>query len=761
MRAEVRQHNGTPTLFLDGKPVFYNAQWLTSAPGPQGTKNAAAIRAFATAGVHLIAFDVGTMMEWVGPSDSAPRSGPDGHFDFATVEGRFRALLAEDPDALFHLRIYMEMGEWWNRLYPNEREIADDGEPLNQSYASTVWREQGRAYLRAYADHLRSIGLLDRVIAWQVEAGVCGEWIKNVTSMTRRCGDFSEPMRRHFRAWLRERYRGDARALAAAWGEPGTTFETAEVPPGDRQRATTLMHFRDPEKEQRIIDYYRCLAELNADCVIDFCGAVKEATRGEALAGAFYGYLTELSWNDNFFGSAQEPEWATSQRSGHLGLARVLASPNVDFIVSPYSYPFRGVGGDGLPMPPSEALRRAGKLYIFEEDSRMHNRFDPDGRNYSFEHATAIHQRNMAQVLTHGLGIWWYIDNPPGSYLEWQVAEPAFQPWLERFQALGTWAMSLDRTPRSEIAVLLDDESMLYEEIRNSFSIPGIWHQRHQGLSRLGAPYDIWLLDDLLGGDLPAYKLYVFLNAFRMDGRRREALARQIRHGGRTALWVYAPGFVDDAPSVDAMRELTGIGFETGLQPWGPFAHVTRGDHPITRGVPQDLFWGTNSALGPLFHVKDPEATVLGQVVYSLGRCKPGLAVKEFPDWRSVYCAAPNLPAPLLRGIARYAGVHIYSDAGDVLYATSDLLAVHTAVGGKRIFRLPAKVEVVYDLYNGGVVAKRTDRFEVTLPPASTSLWYTGARKALEPLLEPAKVHCPHSSGVRRMTRTPLSLSAT
>ncbi len=637
--------------------MFYNAQWLTAWPSPGEVKNAAAIREFAKAGVHLIAFDVGTISEWIGPAPrtagapavapavapAATRTGPDGHFDFSTVEGRLRALLAEDPDALFHLRIYMEMGEWWNTLYPGEREIADDGTALNQSYASTVWREQGKAYLAAFAEHLRSIGLLDRVFAWQVEAGVCGEWIKNVTSMTRRCGDFSEPMRRHFRAWLRGRYRGDAGTLAAAWNAPGTTFDDAEVPTGDMQRTTTLMHFRDPAKEQRVVDYYRCLAELSADCVIDFCAAVKEATGRTALAGAFYGYLTELSWNDNFFGSAQEPEWSTYQRSGHLGLSRVLASPDVDFIVSPYSYPFRGVGGDGLPMPPSEALRRAGKLYIYEEDSRMHNRFDPDGRNYAFEHATAIHQRNMAQVLTHGLGIWWFIDNPPGTYLEWQKKEPAFQPWLERFQALGTWAMGLDRRPRAEIAVLLDDESMLYEEVKNTFSMPGIWHQRHQGLARMGAPYDIYLLDDLLRGGLPGYKLYVFLNAFRMDAARRDALTKELRREGRTALWIYAPGFVDDVPSVEAMRELTGIGFESGVQPWGPFAHITRGDHPITRDVPQDLFWGTNSALGPLFHVKDPGATVLGQVVYSLGRCQPGLAVKEFADWRSVYCAAPNV----------------------------------------------------------------------------------------------------------------------
>jgi hypothetical protein len=495
------------------------------------------------------------------------------------------------------------------------------------------------------------------------------------------------------------------------------------------------MHFRDPAAERPVIDYLRNLADLSAEVVIDFCRTAKEASGGNALAGAFFGYLTEISWNDAFFGAEHvESSWSTYQRSGHLGLRTILASPEVDFIVSPYSYPFRGIGGDGLPMPPSEALRRSGKLYIFEEDSRMHNRFDPEGRNYAFEHATAIHQRNFAQVLTHGLGIWWFIDNPPGTYLEWQKTEPEFQPWLERFQKIGTWALGLDRTPQAEVAVLLDDESLFYEEFQNSLSIPLIWHQRHQGLSRFGAPYDIYLLQDLIDGNLPPYKLYIFLNAFRLDGDRREALSREIKRDGRTALWIYAPSYVDDVPSTDAMTELTGFSFERLNIPWGPFMHITDFAHPATTGVPQDLFWGTNAIIGPLFHLNDPEARILGQVVYTLGRCRPGLGVKEYEDWTSVYCAAPNIPAPVLRGIARYAGVHIYSDEGDVLYAINELLAVHTVSGGTRQFALPAPVEVVHDLYTDREIARDTGRFEVDLDPVSSALWYTGPETALGPL---------------------------
>ena len=100
----------------------------------------------------------------------------------------------------------------------------------------------------------------------------------------------------------------------------------------------------------------------------------------------------------------------------------------------------------------------------------------------------------------------------------------------------------------------------------------------------------------------------------------------------------------------------------------------------------------------------------------------------EYADWASVYSAAPNLPSPVLRGIARYAGVHLYSEAGDVLYATPQLLCVHTVAGGARTFALPRQVEIVYDLYERQVIAQDTDRVQITLAPRSTALYYTGER---------------------------------
>lgn len=105
-----------------------------------------------------------------------------------------------------------------------------------------------------------------------------------------------------------------------------------------------------------------------------------------------------------------------------------------------------------------------------------------------------------------------------------------------RFRRLGEFSLHLDRQPQAEVAVIVDDESFLYESLRNSLNLPGIFYQRVEGLARFGAPHDVYLLDDLVEGKLPPYKLYLFLNAWHLDTARREKLKRELRRDGRVAV---------------------------------------------------------------------------------------------------------------------------------------------------------------------------------------------------------------------------------
>jgi hypothetical protein len=744
MKAQLRLHNGTPTVFFDDKPSFFGCHLVGGMDPKNPNQHQEIARKYAEAGVHIYSVDNINNYEWCDPKE-----GIHGPYDFTTVRPRLQGYIDVDPEATFLMRMCFETrwikDDWWNRAYPGELEVTSDGKRWAQSFASTVWRSQVNELLRAFIAWLKKEGLYDRIVGFQIGAGSSGEWIKDTSTMNQPTNDYSEPMRRHFRAWLADRYHTDA-GLQAAWRDPAATLAAAEVPSHQEQVTTTTGHsFRHPHKERKTIDFYDCLAELCADDLGSFAHTVRDATSGEKLIGGFFGYVMELAWNMAFFANGQpmaEADVSTIQKSGHLGLHRLLHSPDIDFLVSPYGYAFRGLGGDCLPMQPGESLRAHGKIYLMEEDTLMHNNFDPGGRNQSMENSIAVYQRNFAQALTHGQAVTWF---EVQGLQEAEALVPERKRWIRRFQELGQWGIGLDREPQAEVAVFLDDESYFHESIQNKVDIPLIWRQRVITLNRFGAPHDVYFLDDLLDDDgsarLPDYKLYVFLNPFHLDDARRAKLKKVLRRNGKVALWLYAPGYLNTdsaAPlSVNNMTDLTGITFGQGDSPWGPFMHVTNFQHPITRGLPQDWFWGTTNPIGPLFHVEDPSAATLGQVVYALGRCKPGFAVKTFgsdtaqDSWSSVYCATPDIPAPVLRGIARFAGVHLYNEDGDVLYATPELLSVHSVSGGKREFRLPGRVEVVYDLFGEKVLAKRADRFTVTLPPASTSLYFTGAKAKL------------------------------
>ena len=226
MKANVKNYNGTPTLFLNGQPAFAGCQLLGSLDPNYHNLNQQLLRVYAQAGIHIYSIDcVGP--EWCGPRPGNRSSlqtefaANSSHFDFSFVAPRLQEVVDADPEALFLLRMSFEtrglQNNWWNQMYPDELEVLSDGTRLSQSFASTVWQNEVKELLRGYIGELRASGMYDRVIAYQIATGTCGEWIKSWSSMGVLCGDYSAPMRRHFRAWLRTRYQGDVSALQKAW----------------------------------------------------------------------------------------------------------------------------------------------------------------------------------------------------------------------------------------------------------------------------------------------------------------------------------------------------------------------------------------------------------------------------------------------------------------------------------------------------------------------------------------------------------------
>jgi len=361
------------------------------------------------------------------------------------------------------------------------------------------------------------------------------------------------------------------------------------------------------------------------------------------------------------------------------------------------------------------------------------------------------------------------------------------------------WEKTLDlerTTPTAEIAVIFDEKGPMYESLRNNLDWPLIYKQRVYGLSRMGAPYRFHLLTDLVEGKMPDYKLYIFLNCFYLSASagasashaERKAIDEKVKRDGNVALWLFGAGLGNESGlALENMTALTGFQFASLDSIWELTCSIRNYQHPITQGLKADTVFGTDLRIGPIITVSDPEATILGLLIFNQGRNEPGFAVKDFGkgarrqaqligqladavlaeakpifkdaeegvrlmvelmadeilkdaegkkemeelvargqgDWTSVYSTGPNLPADLLRNIARYAGCHIYNEANDVIYANKHFICLHSAQGGKQTIYLPKRTNV-WDVFAEKQIASSVASFHADIPPGSTVLYYLG-----------------------------------
>ena len=713
--ASVQMHNGAPTLFIDGKPVFGAVHWIPNPPMEGEWFAEPFVRQFAEAGVHLVHFSVGTSgqeSEWDGRTHYLERVIP-----------KLRRVLDIDPEAYFILRVHLEMRmESWQQCYPEELEVWRDGQRENQSYASLVWREQAGAFLEELVSYLQSVPEGERVIGYQPAAGQTGEWAKE-SSMENHATDYSEPMRRYFQAWLRQKY-GTLSALREAWKDGQVMFNTAQVPSPAEQEGADLYHFRDPARGRKVMDYFECLADLVAEDIDFFCEKIKAASSGEALAGVFYGYIMEMTWSNGFFHQRQDMDHPAYQRSGHLALSKVLESPHVDYLASPYSYGFRGIGGDGVFMSLTESVRQHGKLWFNEEDTRTH-KFPPDSAYGIARNAcesVSLLTRNFSIALEHATAAWWANWASPG---RGPYDDPDILAALRRFVEVGNKSLACpDRSPCADIAVILDEQSFFYERLIRTLDWPLIFRQRHWGFSRMGAPHDLYLIDDL--DKLPkSYRCYLFLNTFCLSAEEREAIRRYVCRDDAVVVWMYMSGAIERDLSPENMSNLTGMQIRWDMTEWSLNLLVTGYEHPITQDLPANTSWGTDERLGPIPYVDDEEAYTLGTLVSVRGNSLPGMCVKDMGEWTSLYIGAPNVPSNVLRAILAFTGGHIFCHSDDVLHANRDFISLHTVKGEKKYIYLPHRADV-WDVMAERQVASEVDRFASTMEAGETKLYYYG-----------------------------------
>ncbi len=653
-------------LQLNGKSeyplAFYPAPMDYATAEYQMNEVAGGVRDFAAAGVNLVGVDALAQRFWLG----------DGEYDWAKFDEFFHNAIKANPQAKILAGVSLYPPPWFEKKYPEHLEkYLHGGQVKTMRLAgplgSEVWLQASLKMIRDVVAHVEASEYSGHVLGYLCGGGQSAEWYwpGGLDGLV----GYSAPTGESFRAWLRGKYRDEA-ALKKAWNNAQVTLGTASIPAPELRAATEASPFRIATVAQQEFDFREFLTASTVRHLTESARAVKEASNRKKLVFSYYGYAMSATGRPKLY------------NSGLQGLSQVLADPNVDCIVQLNDYVKRRGGQAGQGISPFYASARLhGKMLWEEHDYRTHLAFGTfsTDKTDGVEETNSVLQRSFGQSLIQGSGLWWRVFQN-----HWFHQNEVMES-IAQMQRVGQESTSVDKAPVAQVAFIYDEKVPTYLEAgTNEFLRQHVWGA-YEGAVRMGAPFDFYLLDDIKNQKMPDYRLYVFLNTYRLDAATRAAISAKVRKNNAVAVWCYAPGYMDgDQFSVDTMQELTGFQFKQQFIDQPRTFSVADTGHAITRFSKV----GPTFKMGTTFTVNDPQAKVLATIGEGTA-----MAVKENRDWRSVYTLMP-LNAELLQGLCDYAGVHVYSRSFDVLYANRSYVLLYTSSEGEKTIQLPQNARV-------------------------------------------------------------------
>ena len=620
-----------------------------------------------------LARDVGVnLVSFSAPNCWTPPATP---VDWAPLDNLCRQIIAVNPKVLLVPRVGADAPDWWLWRNPGARMVYDGDKVVNHSCVSDrAYRTDVCAYLEKISRHLLE-AFPDRFAGIHPCGQNTGEWFY-LNSWELPLSGYDRATRAAFRQWLRSH--ADPQA------------GTAEPPTAAERRAHPNGLLRDPARENRLLDFARFQQQEMADHVAAMAGACRRGTNGRKLVVFFYGYLFEF---------APLPNGAPS--SGHYALSSLLKGRDIDIICSPISYTDREWIGTAPSMTAAESVGRAGILWLNEDDSRTF--LDPrkeehvqEGGLVDLEQTRQVMRRNTAQAAIRGFGTWW-MDLPAQGWFndariweEMSLLRPLDDAMLQR---VGPFAPA--------IAAVVDEESMCHLPGGSAALASDLIYDARAALGRCGAPYGQYLLDDVLVGRVPA-KLQVFLSAWALTPAKRAALAHR-RTTGSVRAWCYAPGYLyPDRVDTAGIKEVTGFEAKAAKV-------ATAEATPTEAGKKLGLVapWGPKQSIYPLFSV----TASADETLATYGDGTPAVAVRRSEKGMDVFVGVPQLTPELIRGLAKVAGVHLFTEGKATVWAAEGYLSLQAHETGPLVLNTGRPGKVV-DALDGKVLG---DGPEVTL----------------------------------------------
>ncbi len=687
LTAEIRNTNGTPRLFVDGK-AFYPVIGCVPVNAPPDAM---------PMNLRLM---VPEKSFWTG----------EHKFDFHVFDAAAAKLFQAFPQAKAIVQLDMYEPESWRTNHPGELAINSRGKlPAHiygkSSFASELFRRDAEEAISKCVEYLEHSEYAERIVGYRVAGGHTNEWL-GWGYQNRDLFDYSEPSRRRFADWCSER-----------------NLPFRNMPSEAERLASSGQFLLDPEKDAAVIAWNLYDSECTADLLIRLCRTVKKTCGGKKLAGTYYGYTMFLGGGAGF------------QTSGHFALKKLLDSGTVDFLTSPQSYSVRNLGETFCDMKPFKTILNHNVLPIIEDDTRTHN-MPPSGR---FQTMTAWHtiqalRRNLAFSLCRGEpGMLFLLES--GCHDKFNF--PGMSSLVRDIRTAGQFVYEKQLARHTETAFVVSEKSFCFMPWEKDFISTGRinqvydnsgkavlhreWLLRMTGslisgqlndLARSGAPVDYVLAEDI--ADNPGdYKLYIFANCFACDARFLKAVER-LRKKKTTLLWLCAPGVISGGTfSTENMKRLTGFDFTFSKEPMTPVVS-------LPDGTAAGLF---EEKISPVFGVTGTEGVSVRKY---LGESLNGYAERRNGPSRSIFCGAWFFTPEFYCRLAKESGVHVFTESHDPCEFGNSMAAVHARFPGRKEFVLPSRSDVL-DVFGKKMIARGTDRFSADFRMHETKLFYWGA----------------------------------
>ncbi len=682
LTAEVKAINGAPRLVINGR---VEPMMLYRSPINEGDRDETSAYRFMTGfektGVTLFEISLRLTRLWKS----------DGTLEYSALDDNILGALFYAPKGRLVVFINMDAPAWYVEQNPQER-FHFANAPLNQvSFASEKWRRDSAHTLELLLEHMKKQPYYNAIAGFGLDAGEDTQWMQWTGRNIENVGDYSPAMLRYFHAFLGRKY-GDIAALNNRYGASYAGFDEIPIPAPELRGRKTGGLFFDPIREWSVADFNQAFSDAVTDNILAYSRIIKEETEKSRIVGVYYGKL---------FSIAGFNEW------GEFGTGRILASPDIDYLVAP-EYLERVPGKPHSVSAPLASYSLHNKIFVDEADLRTFVTGTKEWFNAGGLFNTASTIRKMfllSFVKNHGIH---FYDLHGGAF-----DQPGILDAIGRVRKV---AETCKKTPpkRADVAIFIDETSLAATSSAvKDLSRRAILHQQSGNFGRMGANFDLYLQSDIELAQLPKYKMYVFLNAWKADETMRNAIDR-LKQDHALFVWLFNSGINNGKTLSGAnIEELTGIRMAE-LPPSTPLSMQLKPDatSPVNLLSRLPAAFVSVDAQQPAFYPVDPAATLFAPFV-KVPDLKAA-AFRDFGSWRSFYSAVPLLTPDLWRELAREAGCHIYTDdPGLMLYHGSELLGVHSGSAGEKKIAWPKRADFT-DALTGEEIARDTS--EVTVP---------------------------------------------